>query len=104
EALARWRDPELGDVAPAQFIAVAEESGFIVALGDWVLGQAVRQAALWRSKGMPLKVAVNVSALQFQQPDFVERVAHVLAGASLPGQLLELELTESILLRDADEA
>jgi diguanylate cyclase (GGDEF)-like protein len=104
EALARWRDPELGDVSPAQFIPVAEESGFIIALGDWVLAQAVRQAAAWRGKGMALKVAVNVSALQFQQPDFVERVARALAAAGLPGHLLELELTESILVRDADEA
>ena len=79
EALLRWRDPELGEVAPTQFIPVAEESGFIVALGDWVLGQAVRQAASWRSAGMPLKVAVNVSALQFQQADFVDRVAAALA-------------------------
>jgi diguanylate cyclase (GGDEF)-like protein/PAS domain S-box-containing protein len=104
EALLRWRDPELGEVAPTQFIAVAEESGFIIALGDWVLGQAVRQAALWRSKGMPLKVAVNVSALQFQQADFVDRVGAALAAADLPGALLELELTESILVRDAGEA
>jgi diguanylate cyclase (GGDEF)-like protein len=104
EALARWRDPELGEVAPAQFIAVAEESGFIIALGDWVLAQAVRQAAAWRSKGMPLKVAVNVSALQFQQADFVDRVAVALREADLPGGLLELELTESILVRDAGEA
>jgi EAL domain-containing protein (putative c-di-GMP-specific phosphodiesterase class I) len=104
EALLRWRDPELGEVAPAQFIAVAEESGFIIALGEWVLGQAVRQAASWRSAGMPLKVAVNVSALQFQQADFVDRVAAALAAANLPGALLELELTESILVRDAGEA
>ena len=104
EALARWRDPELGEVAPAQFIAVAEESGFIIALGDWVLTQAVRQAAAWRSRGMPLKVAVNVSALQFQQADFVDRVAAALREADLPGGLLELELTESILVRDAGEA
>ncbi|HSB24149.1 MAG TPA: EAL domain-containing protein [Burkholderiaceae bacterium] len=104
EALLRWRDPELGEVAPAQFIAVAEESGFIISLGDWVLGQAVRQAASWRSKSTPLKVAVNVSALQFQQADFVDRVAAALQAADLPGALLELELTESILLRDAGEA
>lgn len=104
EALLRWRDPELGEVAPAQFIAVAEESGFIIALGDWVLAQAVRQAAAWRSQGMPLKIAVNVSALQFQQADFVDRVAQALRGADLPGALLELELTESILVRDASEA
>ena len=104
EALMRWRDPELGEVAPAQFIAVAEESGFIIALGEWVLAQAVRQAAAWRTKGMPLKVAVNVSALQFQQADFVDRVAAALRDADLPGALLELELTESILVRDAGEA
>jgi EAL domain-containing protein (putative c-di-GMP-specific phosphodiesterase class I) len=73
-------------------------------LGDWVLAQAVRQAAAWRSKGMPLKVAVNVSALQFQQADFVDRVAVALREADLPGGLLELELTESILVRDAGEA
>jgi diguanylate cyclase (GGDEF)-like protein len=104
EALMRWRDPELGEVAPAQFIAVAEESGFITALGNWVLTQAVRQAAGWRRKGMPLKVAVNVSALQFQQADFVGSVAAALQEAGLPGELLELELTESILVRDASEA
>ena len=104
EALIRWRDPELGDVSPARFIPVAEESGFIIAIGDWVLGQAVRQAASWRSSGMPLPVAVNVSALQFQQADFVDRVAAALRSADLPGGLLELELTESILVRDASDA
>ena len=104
EALIRWRDPELGEVQPTQFIPVAEESGFIIAIGDWVLGQAVRQAAAWRSQGMPLPVAVNVSALQFQQHDFIDRVAAALQSADLPGALLELELTESILVRDADEA
>ncbi|MFO1218202.1 MAG: EAL domain-containing protein [Burkholderiaceae bacterium] len=104
EALIRWRDPELGDVPPGQFIPVAEESGFIIAIGDWVLGQAVRQAALWRSRGFALPIAVNVSALQFQQADFVDRVAQALREAELPGSLLELELTESILVRDAGEA
>ena len=69
-----------------------------------MLAQAVRQAAAWRSQGMPLKIAVNVSALQFQQADFVDRVAQALRGADLPGALLELELTESILVRDASEA
>jgi diguanylate cyclase (GGDEF)-like protein len=103
EALLRWRDPGLGEVAPARFIPVAEESGFIVALGDWVLRQAVHQAADWAARGLSLPVAVNVSALQFRQADFVERVAAVLAEAGLPAQRLELELTESILVRDADE-
>ena len=104
EALLRWRDPDLGDISPGEFIPVAEESGFIVALGDWVLREAVRQAARWREHGRPMVISVNVSALQFQQADFVERVAAVLAEARLPATLLELELTESILIRDADEA
>ncbi len=104
EALLRWRDPELGDVPPSRFIPVAEDSGFIVSIGDWVLGQAVRQAALWHQRGHDMPIAVNVSALQFKQPHFVDRVASVLAVAGLPPQLLELELTESILVHDADEA
>ncbi len=104
EALIRWRDPELGDVPPAEFIPVAERSGFIVSLGAWVLRQAVQQAALWRDKGYRLLMSVNVSALQFQQPDFVECVAQALAEAGLEPQWLELELTESILIQDAEEA
>jgi diguanylate cyclase (GGDEF)-like protein len=104
EALIRWRDPELGEVPPADFIPVAEDSGFIVAIGDWVLSQAVRQAARWRAEGLVIPVSINVSALQFQQADFVERVASALRENELPGSLLELELTESILVRDADEA
>jgi EAL domain-containing protein (putative c-di-GMP-specific phosphodiesterase class I) len=104
EALLRWRDDELGDVSPAHFIPVAEDSGFIVAIGDWVLDQAVRQAADWHRRGIGLPVAVNVSALQFQQASFVERVAAALERAGLPAPRLELELTESILVRDADEA
>ncbi len=104
EALIRWCDPALGEVAPSRFIPVAEDSGFIVALGDWVLGQAVRQGAQWQQQGLALPIAINVSALQFQQPHFVDRVAEVLEAASLPPQYLELELTESILVRDADEA
>jgi diguanylate cyclase (GGDEF)-like protein/PAS domain S-box-containing protein len=104
EALIRWRDPELGEVSPGQFIPVAEETGFIVAIGDWVLSQAMRQAALWHEAGRPMPIAVNVSALQFQQPQFTDRVASMLAVSGLPAHLLELELTESILVRDADEA
>ncbi|MCU0968253.1 MAG: EAL domain-containing protein [Rubrivivax sp.] len=104
EALIRWRDPELGEVPPGRFIPVAEDSGFIVAIGEWVLAQAVRQAALWHERGLVLPVAVNLSALQFKQPQFVEHVAQVLAVSRLPPHLLELELTESTLLRDIDEA
>ncbi|HEX3140305.1 MAG TPA: EAL domain-containing protein [Rhizobacter sp.] len=104
EALIRWRDPALGDVSPNEFIPVAEESGFIIAIGDWVLAQAVKQAAAWRAHGVAMPVSINVSALQFQQPDFTERVASELKAAQLPPELIELELTESILLHDAQDA
>ena len=104
EALIRWRDPELGEIAPGEFIPVAEETGFIVPIGEWVLRQAVKQAAAWQASGMPTVVSVNVSALQFQQPGFVDGVASVLREASLAPEWLELELTESILLQDAQDA
>ena len=104
EALIRWHDKELGQISPAQFIPVAEETGVIVAIGNWVLTQAVQQAALWHAQGKQLVMAVNVSALQFQQANFVASVAEALNAAALPPDRLELELTESILLRDADDA
>ena len=103
EALIRWRDPELGEVPPGRFIPVAEESGFIVAIGDWVLRQAVAQAAQWHDAGTPMRMSVNVSALQFRQPGFVDGVASTLRAAGLPGRLLELELTESILIQDVED-
>jgi diguanylate cyclase (GGDEF)-like protein/PAS domain S-box-containing protein len=104
EALIRWRDPELGEVSPGSFIPVAEDSGFIIDIGDWVLQRAVSQAALWWRAATPLTVSVNVSALQFQQPGFVDGVASVLRDAGLPPEWLELELTESILIQDARDA
>jgi diguanylate cyclase (GGDEF)-like protein/PAS domain S-box-containing protein len=104
EALIRWRDPELGEISPSEFIPVAEESGFIIAIGDWVLKRAVTQAAAWRAAGANMTVSVNVSALQFQQPGFVDGVAAALREAGLPPRLLELELTESILILDAKDA
>mgnify|MGYP000944371816 CR=1 FL=1 len=104
EALARWNDAEFGDVPASVFIPLAEETGFIIQIGNWVLEQAVQQAAAWQRAGRPLPVAVNVSALQFQQVDFIARVDAALQAAGLSPSLLELELTESILLRDADEA
>ena len=73
EALIRWHDKELGQISPAQFIPVAEETGVIVAIGNWVLTQAVRQAAIWHAQGKQLVMAVNVSALQFQQANFVDQ-------------------------------
>ena len=104
EALLRWTDPELGVVSPATFIPLAEESGFIIALGNWVMEEAVRQASVWLGAGTPVVVSVNVSALQFQQPGFVDQVAQCLQASGLPARWLELELTESILVQDANEA
>lgn len=104
EALIRWRDPELGEIPPGRFIPVAEDTGFVVAIGDWVLAQAVRQAARWQAAGQDWPIAVNVSALQFQQPRFVDRVAEVLRSHELAPHRLELELTERILVHDSDDA
>ncbi len=104
EALIRWFDAELGQVPPGHFIPLAEESGYIITIGAWVLNEAVRQAALWQRQGLERTVSVNVSALQFQQADFVERVATALQSSGLAPALLELELTESILVQDAEEA
>ncbi|MDF1485334.1 EAL domain-containing protein [Ramlibacter sp. H39-3-26] len=103
EALIRWHDPERGNVPPGEFIPLAEESGSIVPIGAWVLQEAVGQAARWLRQGMPVPVSVNVSALQFRQSDFVDTVAVAIAMAELPPELLELELTESILIQDANE-
>jgi diguanylate cyclase (GGDEF)-like protein/PAS domain S-box-containing protein len=103
EALLRWHDEELGDVPPGSFIPVAEETGVIVPIGNWVLEQAVRQAARWREDGLPLVMAINVSALQFRQADFIDSVARTLADAGLPPDMLELELTESVLIQDVDD-
>lgn len=104
EALLRWTDPELGSVSPGVFIPLAEESGYIVTLGAWVLEQAVQEAVRWMQAGTPIAVSVNVSARELHQPDFVERLARLLQTHGLPPELLELELTESILLQDAQEA
>jgi EAL domain-containing protein (putative c-di-GMP-specific phosphodiesterase class I) len=103
-ALLRWQRGDRPPLGPNIFIPVAEDSGLINPLGQWVLRQAVQQAALWRDKGYRLLISVNVSALQFQQPDFVQSVATALAEFALEPQCLELELTESILIQDAQEA
>ena len=104
EALLRWREAEFGgEVPPARFIPVAEESGFIVALGHWVMDNAVQQSARWLAAGVRVPVAVNVSALQFHQPGFVEQVIETLQRHGLPARWLELELTESILVKDAED-
>lgn len=104
EALLRWTDVEMGVVSPATFIPLAEDTGYIVTLGAWVLEQSVMQAARWMRAGLALVVSVNVSALELRQADFVERIARLLEQYELPACCLELELTESMLLQDAQEA
>ncbi len=104
EALLRWTDKDLGEVSPAQFIPVAEESGVIVPIGNWVMQTAIRQSALWNRDGKSMRVAINVSALQFQQANFVDSIAAALQEHGLQPQCIELELTESILIKDAEDA
>lgn len=104
EALIRWTDDELGVMSPSVFIPLAEESGLIVLIGNWVLQEAVRQAASWQDQGKGVTISINVSAMQFQQGDFVERIATALRAANLAPHLLELEMTESILVQDVNEA
>ena len=98
EALLRWQSPDLGAVSPARFIPLAEESGIIAGLGGWILRQACQDACRWRALGFAISVAVNVSALQFSQPDFPEQVAVVLNDTGLPPEALEIEITETAIL------
>ena len=103
EALLRWKNPELGEVVPARFIPVAEDCGLIVPIGAWVLEEACRQAqSLRQADGIDLPMSVNLSALQFRRGGLVETVAGALRRSGLPPHLLELELTESILLQDVE--
>jgi diguanylate cyclase (GGDEF)-like protein/PAS domain S-box-containing protein len=103
EALLRWEHPELGLVPPDRFIPVAESSGLIVPIGEWVLRTACAQAQIWYTAGVPIPhVGVNVSAVQFRQEGFCELVKQVLHDSGLAPASLELELTESLLLSNAD--
>ncbi|HBK44843.1 MAG TPA: histidine kinase [Xanthomonadaceae bacterium] len=103
EALMRWNRPGHGFCSPAEFIPIAEECGEIVRLGDWVLGEACRQAVVWDRAGLSFsRVAVNVSAVQLRDRGFAERVLEICAHNGWPPNRLELELTESALIRDTD--
>jgi diguanylate cyclase (GGDEF)-like protein len=100
EALIRWEHPELGMISPGFFIPLAEESGLIVPIGEWILREACRDAQRWSQRyGLPLRVGVNLSALQLRQPEFVGLVAKVLEETGLPPQLLDLEITESMSMK-----
>lgn len=104
EALLRWQHPVMGMISPARFIPVAEHSGLIIPVGEWVLNEACRQAKAWLDEGHPLMMAVNLSVVQFRRGNLLEVVENALGKSGLPAHLLELELTESILLHDLDTA
>jgi diguanylate cyclase (GGDEF)-like protein len=105
EALVRWRHPVLGLVPPARFIPLAEETGLIDDIDMWVLDEACARAAAWRAQGLPpLRVSVNLSARQFQQAGLAQRIQAALERSSLPPACLEIEITESTVMRDTGEA
>ena len=105
EALLRWQHPELGMIAPADFIPIAEDSGQILQIGEWALRSAVQQMKAWVDNGLtPMAMAVNLSAVQFRHPHLPERVTQILDEVKLPPQYLELELTESVAMDDAPAA
>ncbi|CRL99709.1 putative bifunctional diguanylate cyclase/phosphodiesterase [Pseudomonas sp. 24 R 17] len=104
EALLRWFQPRSGWVSPADFIPVAEDTGLIVQLTQWVLRQACEQTQAWREMGLPaLRISVNISAIDFRQRDFVDNLAAILKQTRLPPALLELEITESVLMQNVDD-
>jgi len=105
EALLRFRSPRLGNLPPGDFIPIAEENGFIVPLGEWVLREVCRQSREWLDAGYPpVSVAVNISALQFARDDFADTVAQILNETGQPAENLILELTESIVMKDFTES
>jgi diguanylate cyclase (GGDEF)-like protein len=104
EALVRWRHPVRGLVPPSQFIPVAEECGLILPLGKWVLCRAFQQCRTWKEQGMPpLRMSINISALQFRQPDFLDFLKEQINAYRVDPRLIELELTESVLMHNVDE-
>ncbi len=102
EALIRWRHPEQGLVSPARFIPMAEENGLIVPIGEWVLRSACRDAAAWQREGGRLRVAVNLSPMQFRNPGLLASIRAILAETGLAPDLLELEVTEGALMEDSE--
>jgi diguanylate cyclase (GGDEF)-like protein/PAS domain S-box-containing protein len=105
EALVRWQHPSLGLLYPGEFVTIAEETGLIIALGDFVMRAACAQNKAWQDKGlMPLRISVNFSARQFQQATFITDIAHILKETNLDPRWLELELTESSIMKDPEQA
>ena len=104
EALVRWQHPEQGLIPPASFIPVAEESGSMMQLGDWVLREALRETRLWHERGWPVPVSVNLSPVQLRRADFAEYVRALVEDSGVPPQMVMLEITESSTLDDQDGA
>jgi EAL domain-containing protein (putative c-di-GMP-specific phosphodiesterase class I) len=105
EALVRWQHPEHGMISPADFIPLAEETGLIVPIGEWVLHTACRQNRAWQKQGLPaVRMAVNISARQFRQPGLAQQVSQILHETGLDARWLELELTESMIMGNAENA
>lgn len=105
EALVRWNSPDKGFISPADFIPIAEETGLIIQLGDWVLEKACSTMADWLAKGMSIdRISVNLSGRQFMQPDLIGKVVSVLERTGLPNSYLELEITESTIMDDVEHA
>ncbi len=105
EALLRWEQRELGMISPAKFIPIAEENGLIIPIGEWILREACRQNQIWQLEGLsPLRMGVNLSARQFQQPNLVEIITQVLDETRLAPDWLELEITETTLMQDVNFA
>ena len=102
EALIRWRHPERGLIFPTQFVPIAEDSGIIVPIGRWVMREACREARSWIDAGRPMAVAVNVSAIELRDPDFLDHVCSALQESRLEPRYLELELTESVLMQHTE--
>jgi diguanylate cyclase (GGDEF)-like protein/PAS domain S-box-containing protein len=105
EALIRWQHPSLGLLSPLKFIPMAEETGLIVPLGDWVLHETCRQNKAWQDAGLPpVNISVNVSARQFREKTLISRVVGALQGSGMEARYLELEITESLIMQDVDQA
>jgi len=105
EALIRWQHPELGLILPTQFVSIAEDCGLILPIGRWVLREACLQAQAWKQAGLPpITVSVNTSALEFHDTDFTKNISAILDETGLEPCYLELELTENVLMQDAEFA
>lgn len=103
EALLRWQHPEMGVIPPADFIPIAEESGLIIPIGEWVLRTACEQGKIWHVAAPDLMISVNLSGRQLRQPDIVERILHILMETGMSPDLLDIELTESMLMDNTVE-